>query len=111
MNSKDHRVSHGVLHESRVGDVWTDYSQDGRRRVVVEVCEKELLVAKYSGLLIDHPHAEKLIYWGPFREVCAEGVTSCTVTKNTEPDLRNGSEVVYSHDDHADIQFKLKEES
>lgn len=101
-------VVHEEEHESRVGNVVVQYRKEERRRVVIEVSEKELNVAQYCGILIQHPIEDRLIYWGPWRDVEDwGGATCCIVTKNTEPDLRSGSTPVYDHDEAADIEFQL----
>jgi len=97
--------------ESRVGDVrleaFEGYGRD--LRIVIALSEKELAVAEYSGLLIEHPLRDKLIMLAPWDHgQHVDDVFGCVATKHTRPRLESGSLVEYTHEESRNTAFELK---
>lgn len=98
--------------ESHVGDVrievFDDYDRD--LRIVISLTPKELTVAEYSGLLIEHPLQDKLIFLAPWEHAeHTDDVFGCNVTKYTRRRLESGHIIEYTHEESRNTAFELKE--
>ena len=98
--------------ESRVGDVRLECFEryDRDLRIVIGLTDKEIAVAEYSGLLIEHPLQDKLIMLAPWDHgEHVDDVFGCTTTKYTRPRLESGAVVEYTHEDSRNTAFELTE--
>lgn len=96
--------------DTRVGDVRIEYFDNELHdaRIVVALAPKELDVAEYSGLLIEHPIDDTVIYFGPWvhGKNIKDTAVCCTVTKYTRPSLQSGKIIQYNCD-NLDVSFEL----